>query len=98
MNKVSVKGCILDDRNNLFFQFYILPETWFLFHDQASVKKQNIREASRLTIGSLLYGLVVNCFQLVLTADKIDKIASCIFNSFVHFPRFHFQSLFERCE
>ena len=46
----SVKGCILDNRNNLFFQFYILPETWFLFHDQGSVKKQNTREASHLTI------------------------------------------------
>ena len=44
----SVKTFILDNRNNEFFQFYIFIRNLVPF--QASVKKQNTREARHLTI------------------------------------------------
>ena len=48
MNKLFGRNVILDNRNNEFFRFYIFIRNLVPF--QASVKKQNTREDSHLTI------------------------------------------------
>lgn len=40
VNKVFGQRMHLGQSEQPFFQFYILPETWFLFHDQGSVKNK----------------------------------------------------------